>query len=134
MRHHIFRINGNAAQCKECESISHDILLRWTMDDWRQLYLFLPTFRKKKVGIVLLDSSEVGGESELSLRFEVSWVGKSHFPLFIYICTNFVQGTSLSVINRLTWNLDIMCKYNWSCAAQNFGKFGRVVFPLRKIF
>jgi len=32
---------------------------------------YYPLF-EEKVGIVLLDGSEVGGESELSLRFEVS--------------------------------------------------------------
>jgi len=76
---------------------------------------FYPLF-EEKVGIVLLSGSEFGLESELSRRFEVPWKRKSHFPSFIYICTEFVIRTSLAVFDRLSWNLDVMCKYGWNCA------------------
>jgi len=33
-----------------------------------------------------------------------------------YICMDFVIRTSLSVFDRLSWNLDMMCKYGWNCA------------------
>jgi len=45
---------------------------------------FYPLF-KEKVGIVLLSGSEVGLESQLSRRFEVPWIRKSHFLSFIYM-------------------------------------------------
>jgi len=75
---------------------------------------FYPLF-EEKMGIVLLSGSEVGLESEIFRRFEVPWIRKSHFPSFI-IYADFVIRTSLSVFDRLSWNLDIMCKYGWICA------------------
>jgi len=59
---------------------------------------------------------------------------KTAFSEFhIYICTDFVIRTSLSVFDRLSWNLDIMCKYWWNCSKWNLVKIGWVVFQIHRI-
>ena len=50
---------------------------------------------------------------KISGRFEVNGLQKNYFYGFIYniyTCTDFIR-TSISVFDRLSGNLDIMCKY-----------------------
>ena len=97
-----------------CAPINLKLYSNW----YKSRFLFFTHFSKKRWVLFYYWSQKLGSRVNfLDVLKYPEYENRTFRVLYTYyICTDFVIRTSLSVFDRLSWNLSIMCEYGWNCA------------------